>query len=105
MVTSAWVKLRRRSVVWRTASLITQHLHRVSARRLPGRIERGKKREHECQQHDRQHLERVGLRRQLGKEAHRRVPRLAPVTNWKAFTIPWRKNRNSAPMMIPSTIP
>ncbi len=38
-------KLRFSPRVWRTGSLIAQHLHRIGARRLPRRIERGEERE------------------------------------------------------------
>src|SRR5688500_17900417 len=76
MVTSAWVKLRLSWWVRRTASLIAQHLDRVGARRFPRRVKRRQERQDEREQDDRRDLERVGLGRQLGQEANRRVPQM-----------------------------
>src|ERR1700712_3853579 len=60
IVVPAWVKLRRRPCTSRT-SLITKHLHRIGARRLPRRIERGEEAEDHRHRHYRQHFERIGL--------------------------------------------
>src|SRR5438309_4097900 len=56
------------------ASLIAQHLDRVGARRLPGRVEGGEEAEEEGHDDDRGDLERIGLGRKLGEEADLRVP-------------------------------
>src|SRR6185312_4041091 len=70
------MKLRLRSVVRRTGSLIAQHLHGVGARRFVGWIESRKKREDQRDQHDRGDLERVSLGGQVRQEAYRRIPKI-----------------------------
>src|SRR5437867_12917808 len=94
MVTWPWTKLRLSPRVARTGgpstalravplpsksrggSLITQHLHRIRARRFVGRVERGEEREDQRRQHDRREFDRVGLRRELRQEPHRRIPQV-----------------------------
>src|SRR5689334_23283369 len=78
IVTSPWVKLRLRPLVTRTGSLIAQDLHWVGACSPVGGIKRREERQHQRGQHDRGHLDRIGLRRQIGEKANRRIPEVLP---------------------------
>src|SRR5688500_12200749 len=72
IVTSPCRKLRLRPLTVST-SFIAKHLHRIGARRLPRRIERGEEAQHQRHGDDGEHLERIGLGRQLGQEADRGI--------------------------------
>src|SRR3546814_2373681 len=71
IVTPAWVKLRRRPVRERVASVIAQHLHRIGVRGLERGIERREEAEQDRHHRDADDLDRIGLRRQFGQEADR----------------------------------
>src|SRR3569623_3152830 len=73
-VSPPWLKLRGSPVTSRMGLFIAQHLHRIGARRLVGRVERGEEARDQRDDGNDDDLDRIGLRGQLVEETERRIP-------------------------------